>query len=412
MVKSYSARSSSPLAVDCLTRVDALLTLEAEWRALEPSLPALPFNRFDWAVSWWRAFGRTTLKRRNQLRLLTFRRPSGALVGIAPMMLTSWPAHGPVRARTLQFFGNDPNLTELRGPAFHVEHADECFAALFAELAERSRSWDWLRLSGLPAECELRSFEALPLTRGAERDTPNYVLELPESWERLKSGLSRNTKEAIRKCYNAPKRDGVELTFHVVTDGPALEGAFARFLRLHAGRAERTGTVPHPNVFARAEAREFLERAGHAFARQGRLRVFELRRHGEVVASRIGFALGDTLYLYYSGYDAELARYSVMTRLVCESLRYALQQGFRRVNLSTGTDGSKLRWGPVKTVSRDVELVSNALTSRALHGAFTWTARVLNGKVLPYLRAEAHELRRARPNEALEEPLLEDIAAQ
>jgi len=393
VAEGYRIDPSHGLAVETVATAHGVAALEPEWRALEPSLPALPFNRYDWASAWWRAFGPATLKRRNELRVLAFRSAAGALVGVAPMMRTSWPARGPVRARTLQFFGNDPNLTELRGPAFHPSFASACFEALFAELGMRVTTWDWLRLSGLPAELGLGALAHAPVTCAAQREIPSYVLELPETWAALKAGLSRNTKEAIRKCYNAPKRDGVELEFEVVTSGPALLPALDDFFRLHAGRAERSDTVVHANAFARPEAKQFLQLVCGAFAEDGRLKLFLLRARGKIVAARIAFALGDTLYLYYSGYSSELAQYSVMTRLVCETLQYAIAHGFRRANLSTGTDASKLRWGPSKLVHRDVELVSSALTSRVLYGAFTWTSRAIQGEVLPRLRAfrERHE---------------------
>jgi len=428
VAEGYRIDPSHGLAVETVATAHGVAALEPEWRALEPSLPALPFNRYDWASAWWRAFGPATLKRRNELRVLAFRSAAGALVGVAPMMRTSWPARGPVRARTLQFFGNDPNLTELRGPAFHPSFASACFEALFAELGMRVTTWDWLRLSGLPAELGLGALAHAPVTCAAQREIPSYVLELPETWAALKAGLSRNTKEAIRKCCNAPKRDGVELEFEVVTSGPALLPALDDFFRLHAGRAERSDTVVHANAFARPEAKQFLQLVCGAFAEDGRLKLFLLRARGKIVAARIAFALGDTLYLYYSGYANELAQYSVMTRLVCEVLEYAIGNGFRRVNLSTGTDASKLRWGPTKTVHRDVELVSDAFPSRLLHGAFTWTSRTVNNELLPRLRAfqerrtralrgrgvaaPPHEVATAARGEHEDAPVIEDERAR
>ena len=37
--------------------------------------------------------------------------------------------------------------------------------------------------------------------------------------------------------------------------------------------------------------------------------------------------------------------YSVMTTTVAETLKWAIEHGFRSVNLSPGTDVSKTRWG-------------------------------------------------------------------
>jgi CelD/BcsL family acetyltransferase involved in cellulose biosynthesis len=61
---------------------------------------------------------------------------------------------------------------------------------------------------------------------------------------------------------------------------------------------------------------------------------------------RIGFVVGDSLYLYYSGYDPEWSRYSVMTTTVAEAIKYAIAHRLKTVNLSSGNDVSKTRWGP------------------------------------------------------------------
>jgi CelD/BcsL family acetyltransferase involved in cellulose biosynthesis len=76
------------------------------------------------------------------------------------------------------------------------------------------------------------------------------------------------------------------------------------------------------------------------------VRVFELHVAGRVVATRIGFVIGRALYLYYSGYDPDWSRYSVMTTTVVETIKYAIANGITQVNLSPGNDVSKTRWAP------------------------------------------------------------------
>jgi CelD/BcsL family acetyltransferase involved in cellulose biosynthesis len=67
----------------------------------------------------------------------------------------------------------------------------------------------------------------------------------------------------------------------------------------------------------------------------------------------VGFAFGGSLYLYYSGYDPAWGKYSVMTTVMAEAIRYAIAEGFAEVNLSTGNDVSKTRWGPKSHVYRE-----------------------------------------------------------
>ena len=56
--------------------------------------------------------------------------------------------------------------------------------------------------------------------------------------------------------------------------------------------------------------------------------------------------LGDELYLYYSGYDINWARFSVMTTVVAESIKWAIAHRLKIINLSHGHDISKIRWDP------------------------------------------------------------------
>ncbi len=78
----------------------------------------------------------------------------------------------------------------------------------------------------------------------------------------------------------------------------------------------------------------------------GELRLFEILVDGRIVATRIGFALGDELYLYFSGYDPAYGAYSIMTTLIAETLRWAHENGVAIVNLSSGVDRSKTRFRP------------------------------------------------------------------
>ena len=81
-------------------------------------------------------------------------------------------------------------------------------------------------------------------------------------------------------------------------------------------------------------------------ARAGDLRLFQIRVGGRIVAVRIGFALGDQLYLYFSGYDPDYGPYSIMTTLMAETLQWAHGNGVALVNLSSGVDRSKTRFRP------------------------------------------------------------------
>jgi CelD/BcsL family acetyltransferase involved in cellulose biosynthesis len=360
------------LTIERLTSLRELLDLESDWRELESELPEIPFVAFDWLYPWWRILRAQQLSVRDELFVCVLRDEIGKLRGIAPLMRTLRPGRGPLCLRQLQFFGADPNITELRTLVARQDDLPELVPALLEYLRANKNEWDFMQFTGVPTNATDSLDLEQPGTGYWVRDVPNYILALKPTWEEFKAGLSRNIKESLRKCYNAPKRAGVTFTLSVVREPHEVKAAVATFLRLHGERAVLENTISHPNVFATEGGREFLEEACTRFATRNRLRIFQLKHGDAVVATRIGFVCGSTLYLYYSGYDPAYAQYSVMTRTVAEAIEWAIQQGFANVNLSTGNDVSKLRWGPSESVYREAHLISPSLRGALTHESYAW----------------------------------------
>src|SRR5262249_2517553 len=90
---------------------------------------------------------------------------------------------------------------------------------------------------------------------------------------------------------------------------------------------------------------------------------------GRVVATRLAFLYGDELYLYFSGYEPDYGKYSVMTTLVAEVLRWCFEQRIRLVNLSPGADVSKTRWSP-----DELKFASGIVRSRSVRGQLAESA--------------------------------------
>ena len=97
------------------------------------------------------------------------------------------------------------------------------------------------------------------------------------------------------------------------------------------------------------------------------------------VASRIAFAMGDHLYYYYSGFRPEWGRYSVMTALVAESLKWAIDNGVRTANLSVHAEQSKLRWGPQEISFQEYVQVPTGLRHQLPYRAFRLATSIRQG---------------------------------
>lgn len=383
----YVERAAGPGAIE---------KLASEWEKLEQSLqPRTPFTSPLWNTLWWKHFHIYSAWVRDELCVHTVRNEFEALIAVAPMMLTSRPAFGPFRVRALQLLGADENVTELRSVISRPEDLPEVLATLSGYFRATSDRWDWLQWGGIPDNPASREL----LGRGGRiqwgRVVPIYYLPLREPWEDFRNHLSRNMKEALRKCYNSLKRAGHEFAFRVVSEPAQTAAALATFFELHAERSLAADLPAHANVFTRQPARDFLLEYGQRMAERDQLRIFQLVIGGEVVATRVGFVLGNELYLYYSGYRLAWARHSVMTTVVAESIKWAIQQGLGGVNLSTGRDLSKLRWNPTEIVTCEGVQSSSRRLRQLAAGAYLHVAEhATPNSVLGRLLSSA---RRAKP---------------
>jgi CelD/BcsL family acetyltransferase involved in cellulose biosynthesis len=383
MVVDCQQERVTPLAltVESIASPELLYQLETAWQALhEQVTPRTPFTTPLWNAVWWKHYQVQRLAIRDTFFVHVVKDERGALIAVAPLMITERPSMGPLRIRVLQCFGTDRNITEIRGPVCRSEHQISVVTALAKHFSQRRNraeignsaeignwakflNWDWMDWGSLQDDGihdDAQRLDNIVL----ERELVSYQLLLPASWEEFRATRSRNIKESLRKCYNTLKREGLSAELRVVQEPGDCAQAMTTFFRLHHDRASAMNTVAHPNVFRSLRDRAFINEYALEMAKRGQLRIFQLCIAREVVATRLAFVFGDELYLYYSGYDLKWAKFSVMTTLLAEALKWAVEQKIRLVNLSVGADVSKLRWHPTPTIYRSAVQVAPGLRSR------------------------------------------------
>jgi CelD/BcsL family acetyltransferase involved in cellulose biosynthesis len=291
-------------------------------------------------------------------------------------MLTERPSVGPLRARCLQFIGADPNITEIRGALCEPSLERDCYLAMHSELLRSLEGIDWVCWTGIDARhgaCEALRAAGVPWSDGIAC----YTLDLPATWEELRASRPSNLKESLRKCYRSLQRDGLDHRLEVVTREAEVAPALADFFRLHAARAAMDGSVRRNDVFRDAASRAFLVDLCGRFAERDALRVLRLHVGGVLAATRVAFVLGGSMYLYYSGFDPAYAKYAVATTLVAESIQRAIGERLRSVNLSSGSDQSKLRWRPTEIAFREALLLSPTALGQAKYGMIHAAGRAM-----------------------------------
>jgi CelD/BcsL family acetyltransferase involved in cellulose biosynthesis len=361
-----SAQTTNGLSIEVATSVGELLARKADYDSLlRATGNTLPFTLHEWHVAWCNHLCISRSGIRTQPLIHFARDSDGQCVAIVPLILTR-RALGPIWLGTLDMLGADPALTEIRTSLILPGYEARVVWALQPELSSvREVDWlDWGVLSDSHAD-------ALAVRRELSFRTPllDYVLDLPADYESFRSSLKRNVRESIRHCYNSLKRQGLTCELRVAEAPAAVAEALERFFTLHAMRADLQGTVVHRNHFATVRARSFLREVCTRLAGRNIVRIFQLAIRGEIVAARIGFVIGDSLYLYYSGFDPRWSKYSVMTTTLVEAIRYAIANGIKTVNLSPAKDHAKTRWSP-----REIALVQAVQVSRSPLSRFAWSS--------------------------------------
>jgi CelD/BcsL family acetyltransferase involved in cellulose biosynthesis len=358
-----SAQRPAGLSVEVLAGMDTLVAAQADYDHLQRLTGnTLPFALHDWHVAWCRHFLVANRHLDSKMMIHVLRDPERGCVGVVPLILTRRRL-GPVKITSIDLLGADPAITEIRGALIVPGFETRAAWAVQRELqARREINWvQWNGISGLFGE-------SLAIGTDLEWQEPllDYVVDLPPSWEELRARMKRNLRESIRHGYNSLKRDGHAFELRVVHEPEAIAGALDHFFALHTQRARLAGTVEHPDHFTSDVSRRFLRDVCASMVHRGIVRIFQLCIHDRIVATRVGFAVGNSLYLYYSGYDPEWAKYGVMTTTLVEAVKYAISRGFASVNLSPGTDVSKTRWSPrVVPFARAVQVAPTRFSKMA-----------------------------------------------
>jgi CelD/BcsL family acetyltransferase involved in cellulose biosynthesis len=346
--------SSKKILITTEAQFDALAD---DWRQLETRFErVLPFQTYDWNRNWWKIFSSSALFQRDELRICTLY-SSNELVAVMPLTIKHIGLPGLSVYRYVRPFGADPNLTELRVPLALPEFNESILSFWNESMSDQPLALSEFQLIQQQQTAACFMATNLDLHTLHQRRISNFIIHLGDNWDSFKSQLKRNIKESLRHCYNSLKRDALIPQLEVLR-GDQLQMQLGEFYRLHGTRAAATNTVEHPDYFAHAKHREFIQAlldspfAAHCL-------LFVLRLNGKAVAMRLAFHHGDEIYLYYSGYDLAYAKYSVMTTLVAECMQWAMKEKISRVNLSVGEDVSKTRWNPERVEYAEYHYVKN-----------------------------------------------------
>jgi len=335
--------STAMVMVETVSNLAGVAALQHDYERLHRvTRNTLPFTLHEWHLTWCHHFLNCSPRIHDEPLFYVLRNSTGACVAIIPFIV-SRRRLGPLTVVSVNLLVADPAITEIRAPMIEpgFEHLT---ARAVQEQLTKVGGWDWIQWTGISDTFA----EALALGGNLQwqPSLPVYVLDLAPTWEEFRRRLKRNIRESLRHCYNSLRRDGHSFEFQVIENPSELRQGLDRFLELHIMRADLQTTTMHPNRFASQVSRDFLYAVCDRLGKRGAVRLFQLKVGSQIVAMRLAFVLGDSLYLYYSGFNPEWSRYGVMTTTVAEAIKYAIAHGLKTVNLSPTKDIAKTRWSP------------------------------------------------------------------
>jgi CelD/BcsL family acetyltransferase involved in cellulose biosynthesis len=332
--------SDTKLTISVYESLESLDHLRPEWNMLLAEYAhSTTFSTYEWLASWWRAFGNE-----DRLLVLVFRDTSSALVGLAPMAVTT---HGsfPFRLRLLRLMGdgsNDSDNLDLPvKPGFERQFAE----SLLQFLRDRRREWDFGEFNTLPPKSAgasaFRDLLGLNNWVVIEKQSPASAIALPATWEEYLQQLSAKERGKIA-YYSKRLEKKYHARFYRCESESQLPVCLEALFKLHQKRWQSAG---QPGSFDSVARRQFYLDFGRLLLAQDRLELWLLDLNGKPAAAQFGFRFADTVSQLQEGFDREYSTDSVGYVLRARVIQELIARGVRTYDFLGGEPGYKAKWG-------------------------------------------------------------------
>lgn len=334
--------NSTAVSIRIIESATELEGIRVEWDRLLQRLPdASIFSTPEWLLSWFTAYGEG-----RKPWVATFHDPSGEMIALAPMMLTT-QRMAMRRLRVLQLLGDgsgdSDNLEILVVPGWERE----VVSSLHDLLETEGKRWDIASFNTMPASSPAACEMMLELQRRrwsmAVNREPCCAIPLPPTWEAYLQKLSSNERQQIGyKSRRLEKKFGVK---YVCCSNPnSIEERLLQLFDLHSKRWQKKGQT---GSFVNSERRAFYRLLSSVLINRNWLELWVLELNEIPVAAQYVMRYHETSYDLQGGFDPAFHSASVGYVLRAHMLRNLIESGVRKHDHLGGVTDSKLRWGAI-----------------------------------------------------------------
>lgn len=288
------------------------------WQDLHRRVGRDPFTDYDMVRAWWMTLGQQS----GGLALHVVAAFQGQeLLGVLPLVV----------ART-------GGMRVLKSATYYSERVcdalsiDDDVTALMWEAVMASRMFHFGVIRGVSAYHRVHGKLAANARR---RDEPRFYRAMVSSasgqewFQSLPGPFRRNMQRCARHLARAGK---VEYKVHASDEAP--DDVLASMIRLKQEWStlnKRTGWIGQSGALA------FCKEISAAAARQGRLFLATLSCADQTVAIHQGYTFGTTLYIEIITYDFIWSKLSPGHLIMLDTIRWAIDHGFKTIDLGPGS---------------------------------------------------------------------------
>ena len=171
---------------------------------------------------------------------------------------------------------------------------------------------------------------------------------LPSSWRAYRSGLSKSMRDNLSYY---PKRLDREIGAWVIRAArtPAeVALATEALIALHRERSRSLAGKRHCDHIPTATHAAFMRQWLQRLARRGAVSVIVLETPTGIRAAQAFVEARGCAWVYYSGYDESVSRFSALTLITAAWLRCSIARHMDGVQFPPGSSPWSVRWGALR----------------------------------------------------------------
>ena len=305
------------------------IKLKRPWQGLlKQSVLSTPFQTIEFQKEWWTHFGS------GELRLIcVYDRDD--LVGLASMYIN--------QKDVLQWVGGE-DIADYHDVIVSEKNANVVRELVFDWLSgPQAEDWHSADLVNIPQwSRSVSHWQELSLAQGwkveSRVETVCPQLALPDKFESYLSVLGGKQRREIRRKLRRADAEGANAVFVTEPSDQYLE--IQEFIALMESSSKEKAE------FLSSKMREAYINILQTMQDSGMLRLCFLRLEDRNLASYAYFSMGDTLYLYNSGYD--ISQYAALSPgwvLLAKLFDYAIKNGHKRFDFMRGNEDYKYKFG-------------------------------------------------------------------